>query len=92
MVLEVDASDDYGLSEFALHYSVVGSDEVEVDFLSRILQVPVANGYLETSKSRGFCRFFHQPTFNDMNTTDWGDFSITLQIVPTDQEFRKNLG
>ena len=32
VVLEVDASDDYGLSEFALNYSVVGSDEVEVDF------------------------------------------------------------
>ena len=34
VVLEVDASDDYGLSEFTLNYSVVGSDEVEVDFLS----------------------------------------------------------
>jgi len=33
VVLEVDATDDYGLSEFKLNYSVVGADEVAVDFL-----------------------------------------------------------
>ena len=33
VILEVDASDDYGLSEFLLNYSVVGSDETQVDFL-----------------------------------------------------------
>ena len=33
VVLEASASDDYGLSEFKLNYSVVGSGEVEVDFL-----------------------------------------------------------
>ncbi len=33
VVLEIDASDDYGLSSFTLHYSVVGADGVEVNFL-----------------------------------------------------------
>ncbi|NQV69701.1 MAG: hypothetical protein HQ498_06720, partial [Pseudohongiella sp.] len=33
VVLEIDANDDYGLSKFMLNYSVVGSDEVQVDFL-----------------------------------------------------------
>mgnify|MGYP000219781581 CR=1 FL=1 len=33
VVLAVEANDDYGLSEFNLHYAVVGADEVAVDFL-----------------------------------------------------------
>jgi hypothetical protein len=33
VVLEVQANDDYGLSQFELRYSVVGADEVAVDFL-----------------------------------------------------------
>ena len=36
VVLEASASDDYGLSEFKLNYSVVGSGEVEVDFLGAV--------------------------------------------------------
>ena len=54
VVLEVDASDDYGLSEFTLNYSVVGSDEVEVDFLSEANVRSVSGSeliYLEDSKS-----------------------------------------
>ena len=27
VVIEVDANDDYGISEFSLHYSVVGQGE-----------------------------------------------------------------
>ena len=33
VVIQVEASDDYGLSQFTLNYSVVGADEVDVDFL-----------------------------------------------------------
>src|SRR5690554_4932255 len=33
VVLEVEARDDYGLSEFTLHYSRIGSDDVSIDFL-----------------------------------------------------------
>ena len=34
VVLEIDASDDYGLSKFDLNYSVVGAEENRVNFLS----------------------------------------------------------
>ena len=33
VVLEIDASDDYGLSRFDLNYSVVGAEESQVNFL-----------------------------------------------------------
>lgn len=99
VVLEMDASDDYGLSEFTLHYSAVGSDEVEVDFLSEE-NVRSVNGseliYLEDLEvgPGDFVSYFL--TLADNNGLDGPAEVISdiyfLQIVPTDQEFRRNPG
>jgi hypothetical protein len=99
VVLEVDASDDYGLSEFALHYSVVGSDEVEVDFLSEENVRKVSGSeliYLEDLEVEpgDFVSYFL--TLADNNGLNGPAEVISdiyfLQIVPTDQEFRRNPG
>ena len=99
VVLEVDASDDYGLSEFALHYSVVGSDEVEVDFLSEENVRNVSGSeliYLEDLEVEpgDFVSYFL--TLADNNGLNGPAEVISdiyfLQIVPTDQEFRRNPG
>ncbi|MED5311158.1 MAG: hypothetical protein VYD17_02720, partial [Pseudomonadota bacterium] len=99
VVLEVDASDDYGLSEFALNYSVVGSDEVEVDFLSEENVRNVSGSeliYLEDLEVEpgDFVSYFL--TLADNNGLNGAAEVISdiyfLQIVPTDQEFRRNPG
>ena len=99
VVLEVDASDDYGLSEFALNYSVVGSDEVEVDFLSEENVRNVSGSeliYLEDLEVEpgDFVSYFL--TLADNNGLNGPAEVISdiyfLQIVPTDQEFRRNPG
>ncbi|MEE3087245.1 MAG: hypothetical protein VX342_05740, partial [Pseudomonadota bacterium] len=99
VVLEVDASDDYGLSKFALHYSVVGSDEVEVDFLSEENVRKVSGSeliYLEDLEVEpgDFVSYFL--TLADNNGLNGPAEVISdiyfLQIVPTDQEFRRNPG
>ncbi|MEC7605059.1 MAG: hypothetical protein VYD68_00740, partial [Pseudomonadota bacterium] len=99
VVLEVDASDDYGLSEFALNYSVVGSDEVEVDFLSEANVRNVSGSeliYLEDLEVEpgDFVSYFL--TLADNNGLNGPAEVISdiyfLQIVPTDQEFRRNPG
>ena len=99
VVLEVDASDDYGLSEFTLNYSVVGSDEVEVDFLSEANVRSVSGSeliYLEDLEVEpgDFVSYFL--TLADNNGLDGPAEVISdiyfLQIIPTDQEFRRNPG
>ena len=99
VVLEVDASDDYGLSEFTLNYSVVGSDEVEVDFLSEANIRSVSGSeliYLEdlAVEPGDFVSYFL--TLADNNGLDGPAEVISdiyfLQIIPTDQEFRRNPG
>ena len=99
VVLEVDASDDYGLSEFTLNYSVVGSDEVEVDFLSEANVRSVSGSeliYLEDLEVEpgDFVSYFL--TLADNNGLNGPAEVISdiyfLQIVPTDQEFRRNPG
>ena len=99
VVLEVDASDDYGLSEFTLNYSVVGSDEVEVDFLSEANIRSVSGSeliYLEDLEVEpgDFVSYFL--TLADNNGLDGPAEVISdiyfLQIIPTDQEFRRNPG
>ena len=96
VVLEVDASDDYGLSEFTLNYSVVGSDEVEVDFLSEANIRSVSGSeliYLEDLQVEpgDFVSYFL--TLADNNGLDGPAEVISdiyfLQIIPTDQEFRE---
>ena len=99
VVLEVDASDDYGLSEFTLNYSAVGSDEVEVDFLSEANVRSVSGSeliYLEDLEVEpgDFVSYFL--TLADNNGLDGPAEVISdiyfLQIIPTDQEFRRNPG
>ena len=97
VVLEVDASDDYGLSEFTLNYSVVGSDEVEVDFLTEPNARSISGNELIYLEDLGvepgdFVSYFL--TLADNNTLAGPAEVISdiyfLQIIPTDQEFRRN--
>ena len=99
VVLEVDASDDYGLSEFTLNYSVVGSEAVEVDFLTGENVRSVKGSeliYLEDLEVEpgDFVSYFL--TLADNNGLDGPTEVISdiyfLQIIPTDQEFRRNPG
>ena len=99
VVLQVDASDDYGLSEFTLNYSVVGSDEVEVDFLPEPNVRSVTGNeliYLEDLEVEpgDFVSYFL--TLADNNGLNGPAEVISdiyfLQIIPTDQEFRRNPG
>jgi hypothetical protein len=99
VVLEVDASDDYGLSQFELNYSVVGSDEVQVDFLREPNMRSVSGSeliYLEDLdvEPGDFVSYFL--TLADNNGLDGPAQVVSdiyfLQIIPTDQEFRRNPG
>ncbi len=99
VVLEVDASDDYGLSQFELNYSVVGSNEVQVDFLKEENMRSVSGSeliYLEDLdvEPGDFVSYFL--TLADNNGLDGPAQVISdiyfLQIIPTDQEFRRNPG
>ncbi|MCG8413043.1 MAG: hypothetical protein MI746_02390, partial [Pseudomonadales bacterium] len=99
VVLQVDASDDYGLSEFTLNYSVVGADEVEVDFLPEPNVRSVTGNeliYLEDLEVEpgDFVSYFL--TLADNNGLEGPAEVISdiyfLQIIPTDQEFRRNPG
>ncbi len=99
VVLQVDASDDYGLSEFTLNYSVVGTDEVEVDFLPEPNVRSVTGNeliYLEdlNVEPGDFVSYFL--TLADNNGLEGPAEVISdiyfLQIIPTDQEFRRNPG
>ncbi len=99
VVLQVDASDDYGLSEFTLSYSVVGSDNIEVDFLPEPDVRSVTGNeliYLEDLEVEpgDFVSYFL--TLADNNGLNGPAEVISdiyfLQIIPTDQEFRRNPG
>ena len=99
VVLEVEASDDYGLSEFTLHYSVVGRDEVAVDFLPPAQTRSIAGNqmiYMEdlTVQPGDFISYYM--TLADNNGLDGAQSVVSdiyfLQVVPTDQEFRRASG
>ncbi|MDP6650591.1 MAG: hypothetical protein QGF90_00490, partial [Gammaproteobacteria bacterium] len=99
VVLEMSASDDYGLSEFTLNYSVVGTGEVEVDFLPEANVRSVSGNeliYLEDLEVEpgDFVSYFL--TLADNNGLEGPVEVISdiyfLQIIPTDQEFRRNPG
>jgi len=96
VVLEVNASDDYGLSEFRLNYSVVGSDEVSVDFLPEPNVRDVSGNELIYLEELGvepgdFVSYFL--TLADNNSLHGPAEVISdiyfLQVIPTDQEFRR---
>lgn len=99
VILEIDASDDYGLSEFMLNYSVVGSEDVQVDFLPEQNVRNVSGNeliYLEDLEVEpgDFVSYFL--TLADNNGLDGPAEVISdiyfLQVIPTDQEFRRNPG
>ncbi len=99
VVLEMDASDDYGLSEFTLNYSVVGADEVQVDFLPESNVRSVSGNELIYLEDLGvepgdFVSYFL--TLADNNGLEGPNEVISdiyfLQVIPTDQEFRRNPG
>ncbi|MFT4670744.1 MAG: hypothetical protein ACI945_000076 [Pseudohongiellaceae bacterium] len=99
VVIEVSASDDYGLSKFALNYSVVGADEVEVDFLPSTQTKQITGDeliYLEdlSVEPGDFVSYYF--TLADNNGLDGPAEVVSdiyfLQVVPTDQEFRRTQG
>ena len=99
VILEIDASDDYGLSEFVLNYSVVGLDEIQVDFLPEQNIRNVSGNeliYLEDLEVEpgDFVSYFL--TLADNNGLEGPATVISdiyfLQVIPTDQEFRRNPG
>lgn len=99
VVLEVEANDDYGLSEFQLNYSVVGNDEVEVDFLPQPNIRNVSGNeliYLEdlNVEPGDFVSYFL--TLADNNGLEGPARVVSdiyfLQVIPTDQEFRRSGG
>ncbi len=99
VILEVDASDDYGLTRFDLNYSVVGQDGVAVDFLLEE-QVRSVSGkqliYLEDLAVEPGDFVSYHLTLADNNGLDGPSEVISdiyfLQVIPTDQEFRRNQG
>jgi hypothetical protein len=99
VVIEVSASDDYGLSKFALNYSVVGADEVEVDFLP-LAQTKQITGdeliYLEDLSVEPGDFVSYYLTLADNNGLDGPTEVVSdiyfLQVIPTDQEFRRSQG
>ena len=97
VVLEIDATDDYGLSRFNLNYSVVGADEVEVNFLPELNVLSVSGNeliYLEDLdvEPGDFVSYFL--TLADNNDIEGPNEVISdiyfLQVIPTDQEFRRS--
>ncbi len=99
VVLEMDASDDYGLSKFVLNYSVIGFDEVEVNFLPQQNTREVSGNeliYLEDLEVEpgDFISYFL--TLADNNGLEGPTEIISdiyfLQVIPTDQEFRRSRG
>ncbi len=99
VVLEIDANDDYGLSQFTLNYSVVGADEVKVDFLPKQNLREVSGDeliYLEdlNVEPGDFVSYFL--TLADNNGLEGPAELISdiyfLQVIATDQEFRRSGG
>jgi hypothetical protein len=99
VVLEVEASDDYGLSEFTLHYSVVGREEVAVDFLPAEQTRSIAGNqmiYMEDLSVQPGDFISYYMTLADNNGLSGAQSTVSdiyfLQVVPTDQEFRRASG
>ena len=99
VILEVDASDDYGLTRFDLNYSVVGQDEVVVDFLPEERVRDVSGEqliYLEDLEVEPGDFVSYYLTLADNNGLEGPNEIISdiyfLQVIPTDQEFRRGQG
>jgi len=99
VVLEVEADDDYGLSQFELRYSVVGADEVAVDFLPAEQTKNIEGNeliYLEDLNVLPGDFVSYYLTLADNNGLTGPAAVVSdiyfLQVVPTDQEFRRSNG
>lgn len=99
VVLQIEASDDYGLTDFTLHYSVIGSDEVSVDFLPENHTRNVTGDqmiYMEDLAVRPGDFVSYYLTVADNNGLRGPQEVVSdiyfLQVVPTDQEFRRASG
>ena len=99
VVLEIEANDDYGLSKFFLNYSVVGADEVQVDFLPEqnlreVLGYELI--YLEDLNVEPGDFVSYYLTLADNNGLKGPAELVSdiyfLQVIPTDQEFRRSGG
>lgn len=96
VVLEVDASDDYGLSEFTLNYAVVGAEDTAIDFLPA-QSVRSAEGrallYLEDLAVEPGDFVSYYLTLADNNALDGPTQLVSdiyfLEVIPTEQEFRR---
>jgi len=97
VVIEVDASDDYGLSEFVLNYAVVGAGDRVVNFLPAE-PVRSAQGstllYLEDMEVEPGDFISYYLTLVDNNALDGPNEVVSdiyfLEVIPTDQEFRRS--
>ena len=97
VVIEVDASDDYGLSEFVLNYAVVGAGDSLVNFLPAE-PVRSAQGstllYLEDMEVEPGDFISYYLTLADNNVLDGPSEVVSdiyfLEVIPTDQEFRRS--
>ncbi|MFK7862990.1 MAG: DUF4175 family protein [Pseudohongiellaceae bacterium] len=99
VVIQVAASDDYGLSQFSLNYSVVGSDEVAVDFLPEEQAKEISGNeliYLEDLAVEPGDFVSYYLTLADNNGLEGPATVVSdiyfLQVIPTDQEFRRSQG
>lgn len=99
VVLDVAASDDYGLSQFQLHYNVVGADEVAVDFLPPEQTRSIDGNellYLEDMNVAPGDFVSYYLTLADNNGLRGPAQVVSdiyfLQVIPTDQEFRRQNG
>jgi hypothetical protein len=97
VVIQVEASDDYGLSQFTLNYSVVGADEVDVDFLGSEQTKQIVGDeliYLEDLQVEPGDFVSYYLTLADNNGIDGPAQVVSdiyfLQVIPTDQEFRRS--
>ncbi|MGI9250689.1 MAG: DUF4175 family protein [Pseudohongiellaceae bacterium] len=97
VVLEVDASDDYGLSQFVLNYSVVGAEDVAVNFLPQPNARQVSGNKLIYLEDLGvepgdFISYFLTVADNNglKGATEVISDIYFLQIISTDQSFQRN--
>ncbi len=99
VVLEIDAHDDYGLSQFTLNYSVVGGDEVQLDFLPEQNLREVSGDeliYLEDLQVQPGDVVSYFLTLADNNglagPAEVNSDIYFLQVIATDREFRRASG
>lgn len=99
VVLAIDASDDYGLTAFDLHYSVVGGEEQQVNFLPEPGVQNISGNqlvYLEDLQVQPGDFVSYYLTLSDNNGLSGPQEVVSdiyfLQVIPTDQVFRESAG